>query len=121
MTVVVNLPWAVVEWDWPSPWIWFLTILIGLVGTFGQWASIGSIRGVDASGIAPVQYLRIVFSALLGALLFAEMPDARTVIGATLVTLSALYITIREATRPRPAATATGETAPAPASPRDGG
>jgi drug/metabolite transporter (DMT)-like permease len=103
MTTVVNLPWALATWDWPSGWIWTLTIVIGVVGTLGQWASIQSFRGADASGIAPVQYLRIVLSAILGAWLFAEMPDTQTVIGATLVTLSALYITVREATMGRTA------------------
>ncbi|MHB2165902.1 DMT family transporter [Alsobacter sp. R-9] len=112
MTTVVNLPWAVATWDWPSPTIWVLTVAIGVVGTLGQWASISSFRGADASGIAPVQYLRIVFSAIAGAWLFAEMPDAQTVVGAALVTLSALYITIREATLSRrapPASAAASE------------
>ena len=77
--------------------MWVLTVIIGISGTFGQWASISSFRGVDASGIAPVQYLRIVLAAVIGAWLFAEKPDAQTVAGAVLVTASALYITVREA------------------------
>ena len=100
----MNLPWALATWDWPSGWIWMLTIVIGIVGTLGQWASIRPSAGVDASGIAPVQYLRIVLSAILGAWLFAEKPDTQTVVGATLVTLSALYITVREATMGRASA-----------------
>ena len=96
-TVCVNLPWSLATWDWPSGWVWGLTIIIGITGTIGQWASISSFRGVDASGIAPVQYLRIVLAAVIGAWLFAEKPDAQTVAGAILVTASALYITVREA------------------------
>ena len=96
-TTAINLPWAVAAWAWPPAWVWGLTLLIGIAGTFGQWCSISSFRGADASGIAPVQYLRIVLSTAIGAALFGETPDAATVIGGLLVTGSALYITLHEA------------------------
>jgi drug/metabolite transporter (DMT)-like permease len=96
-TTVINLPWAVATWNWPAGWVWAVTLLIGLAGTFGQWCSISSYRGADASGIAPVQYLRIVLSTAIGVALFGETPDASTVVGGLLVAGSALYITLHEA------------------------
>lgn len=96
-TTAVNLPWAVAAWAWPPAWVWGLTLLIGVAGTCGQWCSISSFRGADASGIAPVQYLRIVLSTAIGAALFGETPDAATIVGGLLVAGSALYITLYEA------------------------
>lgn len=111
-TIVVNLPWSVATWSMPTAWIWTLTLVIGVVGTLGQWASITSFQGADASGIAQVHYLRIVLAAIIGAWLFAETPDAATIVGAVLVTASALYLTIGETRAAPRAAQPAGEVPP---------
>lgn len=100
-TTAVNLPWAVATWSTPPAWVWGVTLVIGIAGTLGQWCSISSFRGADASGIAPVQYLRIVLSTAIGMAVFGETPDRATILGGLLVTGSALYITLHEAGKKR--------------------
>src|SRR5690349_24731265 len=58
---------------------------------------INALRLADASVIAPISYLRLVFAACFGIVLFDEMPDSWLGIGAALIVGSALYITQREA------------------------
>jgi drug/metabolite transporter (DMT)-like permease len=58
---------------------------------------VSAFRLADASGIAPIQYLRIVFAGAIGWWLFEERIDGWSILGAAIVTGSAFYITIREA------------------------
>ena len=62
-----------------------------------MWFIINAIRAGEASAIAPVQYLRLVYAVALGWWVFAEWPDAWTFVGAAIIVASTLYITRREA------------------------
>jgi len=50
----------------------------------------------DASLIAPFDYARLPFVALFGYLLFDQIPDIYTVLGAAIIIGSAFYIARRE-------------------------
>jgi drug/metabolite transporter (DMT)-like permease len=50
----------------------------------------------DAAAMAPVDYIRLVFTTLAGFLLFHELPGIWTVVGAGVVVASTLFITWRE-------------------------
>lgn len=52
-----------------------------------------------ANHIAPVQYSQIVWAIVLGALFFAEIPEALTFAGLGVLALSGLFTFIREETR----------------------
>jgi len=57
------------------------------------------IRGMavgDAAAMAPVDYIRLVFSVMAGFVLFHELPGIWTLIGAGIVVVSTLFITWRE-------------------------
>jgi drug/metabolite transporter (DMT)-like permease len=47
--------------------------------------------------VAPFDYSRLLFSALFGLALFAEVPDVWTMAGAALIVASTIYIARREA------------------------
>ncbi len=96
-TLAFCLPIALVTWTWPMVEATVLMLLVAVTGTLGQWASVSAYRLADASGIAPIQYLRIVFAGAIGWWLFEERIDGWSILGAAVVTGSALYITIREA------------------------
>lgn len=55
-------------------------------------------RGV-AVVVAPTQYSQILWGAFYGALLFDEIPDRPTFVGAVVIILSGVYILKRESTR----------------------
>jgi drug/metabolite transporter (DMT)-like permease len=85
------------SWTWPTPAQAILMMGIAITGTLGQYSSIVALRNADISAVAPVLYVRIVVAVGLGWWLFGEAIDATTILGGAIVTLSALYITLREA------------------------
>ena len=94
--LVASLPLALLTFSWPDWTAFALMLGIALVGTLGQYASVSAYRLADVSAIAPVLYTRIVIATTLGWLVFGERVDALTILGAAVVTTSALYITLRE-------------------------
>ena len=89
----VALPWLTVPEPWQSGWL----LLMALAGPAGMQLWISSFRLADATVLAPLSYVRLVFATAAGILLFDERPDGWTAAGAALIVASALYITQREA------------------------
>lgn len=52
----------------------------------------------EAALVAPMQYSQIIWAVFYGVLLFDEKPDAPTLLGATIIVASGLFIIAREAT-----------------------
>lgn len=77
-----------------------LLALSGGLGTAGMVFTIEAYRVGEVSALAPFPYLRLVFSAAAGMLLFAEMPGVHTLAGAVLIVISALVVTRGEARPP---------------------
>ena len=57
---------------------------------------IAAYRAGEAAVVAPMQYSQILWAVLFGALIFDEMPDLATAVGAAVVIASGLYIVMRE-------------------------
>lgn len=60
---------------------------------------IGAYRRAEAALVAPMQYSQILWATVYGIVLFSETPDAWTLIGASLIIASGLYIVFRETRR----------------------
>jgi drug/metabolite transporter (DMT)-like permease len=56
-------------------------------------------RYADASVLAPFSYAQLVWVTILGFLIFGEIPDIWTVVGAAIIIASGLYIAHRERVR----------------------
>ncbi len=67
-----------------------------LFGVLGYYAIVVATRIGDASAITPFRYSRLLFSILVGVLVFGERPDALTLAGAALIIASGLYTFVRE-------------------------
>lgn len=98
-TVIVPFFWAT-----PTPVDFALMVLAGVTGGGGHFLLIHAYRYAEASFIAPLFYVQIVFSVALGYVVFGEMPDMWTFAGAALIILGGLWIWSRErrASRPPP-------------------
>ena len=82
-------------WFWQTP-DWsslFLLAGFGVMSTIGQWIGIVALRLGDASIITGIDYITIIHAAVLGYLLFAEIPDIYVVAGAVLIVISAIVMT----------------------------
>ena len=90
---------ATLQWVAPTPGEWFLLGLIGIVSYFSQKANIYAFSHGEASMLASLDYVRLIYATALGWFLFAELPGGATWIGAGIIVLASLYTVHREARR----------------------
>ena len=100
VAVIALLPVALPLWHWPeTPTGWITMIVIGMFGAFGHIAATRAHSLADASLLAPIVYLQLLFASLAGILVFATWPTEWTLLGATIIIASGLYIWHRERLR----------------------
>lgn len=94
--LILAIPGAALSWRWPAPMDLALLCLMGVMGTVTQGCYIKGMAIGDAAAMAPIDYVRLVFSAAAGFFLFHEVPTVWTMAGAGVVVASTLFITFRE-------------------------
>jgi drug/metabolite transporter (DMT)-like permease len=102
---------AVVPFFWTAPpdaRVWGLMLLMGALGAGSQFALIKAFQAAPPSAIAPFNYTTIIWATGLGFLVFGELPDTPTVIGAGIIIASGLYVFHRERVVGRAEAAAAG-------------
>lgn len=95
MTPLSAVPAAFV-WTWPDFELLLWLVGIGAVGTAGQYLVAEALRRGDTGVIMPLDFFKLVWAAVLGVVLFNELPDAFTWAGGAVIFLSATYIALRE-------------------------
>jgi drug/metabolite transporter (DMT)-like permease len=110
MTPLTLLP-ALFYWRWPDGEQLVWLVAIGILGSLGQLSVAQAFREAEASVVMPLDFMKLLWAALLGYLAFAEVPDVWVGAGGTMIAASASYIAYRESRLKRVAA------APAPAPP----
>jgi drug/metabolite transporter (DMT)-like permease len=94
--LVLAIPGALFVWRWPAPRDLVLLCLMGAIATANQATYIKGMQLGDAAAMAPIDYTRLVFTAVVGFFLFHEVPSPWTMAGAGIVVVSTLFITWRE-------------------------
>jgi drug/metabolite transporter (DMT)-like permease len=105
---------ALVPFAWVAP-TWhdiMFGILVGVASTAGQWIVVLAFRYADASVLAPFSYTQLLWVSILGFLVFGEVPDAWTIVGAGFIVVSGLYTAHRERVRRSQLLTVAGEPSP---------
>ncbi|TCR83944.1 DMT family transporter [Rhizobium sp. BK376] len=74
-------------------------MLAAVMVLIGYQTAILAMRTGEISVVAPLRYLSLIFSALLGLVFFGETPDIWTGVGSTVVIASGLYTFYRESKR----------------------
>lgn len=97
VTTAVWLPIAAPGLAWPGWWNMLLLLGTATAGPIAMVFWINALRLADASVVAPISYVRLLFAAAFGIALFDEAPDIWLGLGAVLIVASTLYITRREA------------------------
>ena len=90
-------PFALVQWRVPTLLDFLLLSLMGALGLCTQVCYIKGMALGDAAAMAPIDYTRLIFALMFGFVLFHEIPNAVTILGALIVMGSTLVITLREA------------------------
>lgn len=80
------------EWQAPDANGWILMAVFGFIGGIAQLCLIRAFNVAPAAVVAPFSYATIVWATLFGLLIFGELPSIWTMVGATLIIGSGLYI-----------------------------
>lgn len=78
---------------WEQAW-WIL--FMGFVGTLGQRAMARGLASADISIVLPIDFTRLLFAALFGWFLFAEVPAIWVWVGGAVIFASSVYTARRE-------------------------
>lgn len=92
---------ALMHWVPPTSMEWLILAAIGVVSFCAQKANIHAYTYGEASLLASLDYVRLLYATLLGWLLFSELPGISTWIGAAVIVLASMYTFHRERQKKR--------------------
>ena len=89
---------CIVPFVWQTPSWADLAMLcgIGCMGTLAQLFLTSAFARSEASALAPLSYVSLVFSAIWGILIFDHYPDGPVYLGALVIVAAGLYVWHRE-------------------------
>lgn len=77
-------------WRTPTVEDFMLLLLVGIISSIAQYIGISAYKWAQANIIANVEYVKIIYSLIIGMAIFAEVPDTWSIIGASVILASAL-------------------------------
>jgi len=98
--VVMILP-GIYFWQEPAALEWLLLIAVGVVSYFAQKCNIFAYKHGEASLLASLDYVRLLWATLFGFLIFEQFPGGSIWLGATIVIAAAIFMIYRETRRKR--------------------
>ncbi|KLN63984.1 MULTISPECIES: DMT family transporter [Vibrio] len=84
---------ALYAWVWPTLPDLMLLVLVGLISSVAQWFGVSAYKWAEANVVANVEYVKIIYSLVIGFFLFSEVPDAFAILGSLIILLSAIIPT----------------------------
>ena len=100
MMPIALLP-ALYVWEWPLFEAWVVLVATGPAAVVGHLTMTKAYKLADASLVAGVDYARLPFAVLFGWIMFSELSDIWTWVGASIIFASSLYIVRREMREPQ--------------------
>lgn len=96
--IAISVP-ALWFWKWPTMTEWLLLAAMGLTAYAAQMGNILAFKWGEASLLASLDYIRLIYATLLGWLIFETLPNRYTLIGAAIIVLASIYTVLRERRR----------------------
>ncbi len=93
---------ALLVWRMPSTATFALLTILAVIGTLAQLGVAQALREAEAITIMPFDFLKLIWAAILGYLIFVEIPDRFVWIGAVIIFSSSVYLAFRESRVGRP-------------------
>jgi drug/metabolite transporter (DMT)-like permease len=97
-TLLAAIP-AAIWWVTPNAYEFMVLIAVGFLGMAGQGMITHGLSQGDATVLIPLDYSRILYSAIVGYLLFAEIPSAWSFAGMAVIIACSLYLVLTEKKR----------------------
>jgi drug/metabolite transporter (DMT)-like permease len=105
--VVMILP-GIYLWQEPTTMEWLLLIAVSVVSYFAQKCNIFAYKHGEASLLASLDYVRLLWATLFGFLIFEQFPDGSIWLGAATVIAASIFMIYRETQRKRGLISASG-------------
>ncbi len=86
-------------WQQPTTSEWLLLAAVAVVSYFGQKCNIFAYKHGEASLLASLDYVRLLWAILFGFLIFNQLPGVPTWFGAAIVVAAAIFTIYRETRR----------------------
>ncbi|MEK0082797.1 DMT family transporter [Benzoatithermus flavus] len=83
-------------WRTPEPVHWPLFVVAAVLGGSGHYAMIKALQLAPAVVVQPFSYTGLLWSVIIGYLVFGDLPDAPTLIGAGVIVAAGTYAAVRE-------------------------
>lgn len=96
---LVTLVPTIMIWVPPTPKEWLIILAIGVVSYVAQRANIFAYKHGEASLLASLDYVRLLFATVIGYFLFQQLPQFSTWVGAGIIVVAAVFTVYREAKR----------------------
>ena len=98
--IAMALP-GIYFWQAPTPVEWALLAALAVISYVSQKGNIFAYKYGEASLLASLDYVRLIWATLLGFLVFGDFPGPATWIGASIVVAAAIFTIYRETRRKR--------------------
>ena len=94
--VIISTIGVLFFWVTPSLEQWLVLGWLGFLGALGHYLMIKAYEIAPASLLAPFDYTTLIWATILGFVMFGDLPDTWTVLGAIIIMSSGLYLIRRE-------------------------
>jgi drug/metabolite transporter (DMT)-like permease len=98
---IITLPLALWFWQDLSAWQWAGFLVSGFLGSGGHYCLTRGFAAADISATQSAKFLDLVWSALMGFLLFADIPSQSTIIGGVVISGATIWLARRESSGAR--------------------
>jgi drug/metabolite transporter (DMT)-like permease len=98
--LIMMLP-GIYLWQEPTASEWLLLAAVAVISYFGQKCNIFAYKHGEASLLASLDYVRLLWATLFGFLIFDQLPGMATWFGAAIVVAAAIFTIYRETRRKR--------------------
>lgn len=90
-------PFAIWNWVWPQTLgQWLILGMLGVLGGTGHYLFIHAYRLAPASTVAPFIYMQLLTMVMFGLIVFGDVPDVWTLVGASVIVGSGIYLLNRD-------------------------
>lgn len=96
LLTIMSLPPALLYWQWPDFDQFVLLGVMGILATLGHLGMTQALALTDTTAVMSIDFMRLVWAAMIGSFFFADTFDIYTWIGAIIIFSSGLYILFRE-------------------------
>lgn len=92
ITIIATATLSLNNWNTPSYFDWLLFVLLAISATLALACYVVAVKYVEATTIAPLDYVSMLWATMIGYFIWRELPDPLTFTGISLIVFSGVYL-----------------------------